>query len=98
MQTKMQSIMQRASDEQSSRVADLAKNEQIKFQRLEHFTQESPRVTSLLKTFVQIGGQRSPKRSLSITQWRRLKNEWEICQKTHVYKLTWFIQVLIAQK
>ena len=79
-------------------ILKVIKNEQIKSQRLERFTQESPRVTSLLKTFVQIGGQSSPKQSLSITQWRKLENAWEICQKTHVYKLTWFIQVLLAQK
>ena len=79
-------------------ILKVIKNEQIKFQRLERFTQESPRVTSLLKTFVQIGGQSSPQKSLSISQWRKLEDAWEVCQKTQVYKLTWLIQVLIAQK
>ncbi len=79
-------------------ILKVIKNEQIKFQKLEHFTQDSPRVTSLLKTFVKFGGQSSPQKSLTIAQWRRLENAWDMCEKTNVYKLTWFIQVLVAQK
>ena len=72
--------------------------ENIRFNKIETFTQEAPRVTSLLKQFVQFGAQSTPHKSLTVSQWRELQKSWLISKSTYHPKLTWFIQVLLAQK
>ncbi len=79
-------------------ILGVIKGENIQFQKIEIFTQESHSVTSLLKTFVQIGGHSSPRPSLTLTEWRKLEKAWEISHKSNLYKMTWFIQILIVQK
>ncbi len=74
------------------------KKPNIRFQKLETFTQEAPKVSALLKPLVEIGGQTSPYQSLSISEWRRLQQSWMLSQKSNVPKLTWLIQMLLAQK
>ena len=70
----------------------------IRFDRLESFTQEAPRVTSLLKPFVRFGAQASMYESLTISQWRRLQKSWLISNGKSFPRLTWSIQILLAQK
>ncbi len=79
-------------------IIKVIKNEHIQLQKLESFTEKSPRITSLLKKFVHIGAHSSPQQSLKVKEWRKLTNAWKISQRTNLYELTWFIQILIAQK
>ncbi len=70
----------------------------IQFQKLESFTQEAPKVTSLLKPLVEIGGQASPFPSLTISEWRKLQKSWARSNNTKALRLTWIIQIFLAQK
>ncbi len=70
----------------------------IAFNKLDVVTQESTRVTSLLKQFSKYGAQTTPHKSLTISQWRRLQKSWPKTKPTHCAQLTWLIQVLLAQK
>ncbi len=70
----------------------------IQYQTLESFTQEAPKISSLLKPLVNIGAQTSKSQSLTITEWRRLEKSWITSKPTKLLQLTWLIQILLAQK
>ena len=70
----------------------------LQFQKLETYTQEASTVPSLLKPLIQVGGQASRFPSLSITEWRKLQRSWAKSNSHDVPRLTWLIQMLLAQK
>ncbi len=69
----------------------------IEFQQIEFYTQEAPKVTSLLKPMINLGAQTSPYPPLSISHWRKLQEAWSR-NSHHLPTLTWSIQTLLAQK
>ncbi len=72
--------------------------EKIKLRKLERFTQEASKITSLLKPLVTVGAQTTPFPSLTISQWRRVHQAWDISTDNLFPKLTWLIQILLIQK
>ncbi len=72
--------------------------EKIQLQLLENFTQDAPKVSALLKSLVQVGAQTSPYASLTIGEWRKVTKFWSTSQNNRFPKLTWLVQILLAQK
>ncbi len=70
----------------------------IRYQKLERFTQEAPKVTSLLKPFIEVGAHTSSFPSLRISEWKQLQYYWSLSQKDNVPRLTWLVQILLVQK
>lgn len=74
------------------------KNAKTKVHFLEQFTQEAPHVNSLLKPLIKVGAQTTPHASLTIGEWRRLYKSWVISKNSPSPKLTWLVQILLAQR
>ncbi len=79
-------------------LTDWIKIEKIKLNKIERFSQQAPKINSLLKPLVHVGGHTTPFSSLTIGQWRRIHRAWETSKDNHLPQLTWLIQILLIQK
>ncbi len=70
----------------------------IQYQHIESITQTASSVNSLLKPLVKMGAQATHHKPLRVTEWRRLKENWPVCEDNFEKQLTWIIQILLAQK
>ncbi len=73
-------------------------NSQVKYHAVEVFVQEGATVSSLLKPMSKVGANCSLQPKLKIGDWRKIEKYWPRYNKNKSLKLTWLIQVLIAQK
>ncbi len=69
----------------------------IRYNKLESWTQSSSKITTLLKSMVNVGAQASPQPSLTIREWRKIQNCWERFHNNQI-NLTWNIQLLLLQR
>ena len=71
---------------------------EIHYQKTFEYTQKEKEVFSLLKPIIEVGGQASKEPKLGTGALRRLIQSWPYSQKRKEVKLTWMVQMLIAQK
>ena len=74
------------------------KSNNILHQELHLITQQASDVFSLLKPMIKIGAHTSNQKSLSISQWKKLKSNWPRNKGCQTYNLTWKVQLLVAQR
>ncbi len=79
-------------------IANAIPGKNIRLHRLEKFTQTAPGVTSLLKSLIKVGAQASPKKPLSVSQWRKIYKSWPLSKNNKEAQLTWVVQILLVQK
>ncbi|KGG13499.1 MULTISPECIES: methyltransferase domain-containing protein [Prochlorococcus] len=79
-------------------LANAIPTENIRFNELERYTQTEVEIASLLKPIIKVGAHTTPKKSLKISHWRRLYNNWPKSTHSNKPQLTWLVQILLAQK
>ena len=70
----------------------------IQYSKIHTYVQKGKKMTSILKSMVNIGAHSSQQKSLSIGEWRKIQSNWPNGDYNKFITLTWLIHILVLQK